>query len=365
MAPLRPRCTPPLRHPAQPNVAMATMLAAEGRGAQGDGGVRVGARAKRPRGFHRTTMAPRHRCALCPSPATAPPSRSLSTCAADRSGGARCRSRRGCSTTGGAPPFVPSSRLIVSNGAADRPPPRAAVSSTATPRRWLGAELPRRGPRSCSRQPAAGSLQPGVAGCGGAPPRRAPAMSPVGQRRAAAGRSAPGRCALRALPYPNPALALTAARAVLLSLTRRLCLRPDGAGNLGKRRARTAAKDARSRWTAAHWLGSLRHPAARPLALRANQAKTTGPCPDLPLNLLTGQSSGYGLPSWCWRCFPQPGAGGSSPLRRRTCPPCRQAPSSRGIWTNVLRALSSVTAALVLGNYSSKHAATLAGSDAV
>ena len=29
MAPLRPRCTPPLRHPAQPNVAMATaMLAA-------------------------------------------------------------------------------------------------------------------------------------------------------------------------------------------------------------------------------------------------------------------------------------------------------------------------------------------------
>ena len=89
------------------------------------------------------------------------------------------------------------------------------------------------------------------------------------------------------------------------------------------------------------------------------------PCPDRPLNPLTGQSSGYGLPSWCWRCFPQPGVGGSSPLRRRTCPPCRQAPSSRGIWTNVLRALSSVTAALVLGNYSSKHAATLAGSDAV
>ena len=89
MAPLRPRCTPPLRHPAQPNVAMAVaMLAAKGRGARGDGGVRVGARAKRPRGFHRTTMAPRHRCALCPSPATAPPSRSLSTCSANRSGAA-------------------------------------------------------------------------------------------------------------------------------------------------------------------------------------------------------------------------------------------------------------------------------------
>ena len=46
MAPLRPRCTPPLRHRAPPNVAMAAaMLTAEGRGAQGDGGVRVGARA--------------------------------------------------------------------------------------------------------------------------------------------------------------------------------------------------------------------------------------------------------------------------------------------------------------------------------
>ena len=323
----------------------AAMLAAEGRGARGDGGVRVGARAKRPRIFLRTTTAPRHRCAPRPFPATAPPSHSLSTCSANRSSGARCRSRRGCSTTGGAPPFVPSSSPIVSNGAVDRPPPRAAVSSTATPRRRLGAELSRRTPRSCPRPPAAGSVQPSAAGCGGAPARRAPAMSPVGQRRAAAGRSAPGRCALRALPYRNPALALTAARAVLLSLTRRLCLRPDGAGNLGKRRARAAAKDARSHWTAAHWLGSLRHPAARPLALCANEPTTTGPCPDLPLNLLTGQSSGYGLPSWCWRCFPQPGAGGSSPLRRRTCPPCRQAPSSRGIWTNVLRALSSVTAA--------------------
>ena len=207
MAPLRPRCTPPLRHPAQPNVAMAAaMLAAEGRGAQGDGGVRVGARAKRPRGFHRTTMAPRHRCALCPSPATAPPSRSLSTCAANRSSGARCRSRRGCSTTGGAPPFVPSSSPIVSNGAVDRPPPRAAVSSTATPRRRLGAELSRRTPRSCPRPPAAGSVQPSAAGCGGAPPRRTPAVSPVGQRRAAAGRSAPGRCALRALPFATPPL---------------------------------------------------------------------------------------------------------------------------------------------------------------
>ena len=190
----------------------AAMLAAEGRGARGDGGVRVGARAKRPRIFLRTTTAPRHRCAPRPFPATAPPSHSLSTCSANRSSGARCRSRRGCSTTGGAPPFVPSSRLIVSNGAADRPPPRAAVSSTATPRRWLGAELPRRGPRSCPRPPAAGSLQPGVAGCGGAPPRRASAMSPVGQRRAAAGRSAPGRCAhvrlhLATPPLPTPLLA--------------------------------------------------------------------------------------------------------------------------------------------------------------
>ena len=345
MAPLRPRCAPPLRHPAPPNVAMAAaMLTAEGRGAQGDGGVRVGARAKRPRGFLRTTTAPRHRCALRPSPATAPPSRSLSTCAANRSGGARCRSRRRCSTTGGAPPFVPSSSPIVSNGAADRPPPRAAVSSTATPRRWLGAELPRRGPRSCPRPPAAGSLQPGAAGCGGAPPRRTPAVSPVGQRRAAAGRSAPGRGALRASPSRNPALALTAARAVLLSLIHRLCLRPDGAGNSGRRRSRGPPEDARSRRTAAHCVDSLYPPAARPLPLSANEPTTTGPCPDLPLNPLTGQSSGYGLPSWSWRCFPQPGAGGSSPLRRRTCPPCRQAPSSRGIWTNVLRALSSVTA---------------------
>ncbi len=190
----------------------AAMLTAEGRGAQGDGGVRVGARAKQPRGFLRTTTAPRHRCALRPSPATAPPSRSLSTCAANRSGGARCRSRRRCSTTGGAPPFVPSSSPIVSNGAADRPPPRAAMSSTASPRRWLGAELPRRGPRSCPRPPAAGSLQPGAAGCGGAPPRRAPAVSPVGQRRAAAGRSAPGRCVhvrlhLATPPLPSPLLA--------------------------------------------------------------------------------------------------------------------------------------------------------------
>ena len=252
MAPLRPRCTPPLRHRAPPNVAMAAaMLTAEGRGAQGDGGVRVGARAKQPRGFLRTTTAPRHRCALRPSPATAPPSRSLSTCAANRSGGARCRSRRRCSTTGGAPPFVPSSSPIVSNGAADRPPPRAAMSSTASPRRWLGAELPRRGPRSCPRPPAAGSLQPSAVGCGGAPPRRTPAVSPVGQRRAAAGRSAPGRGALRASPSRNPALALTAARAVLLSLIHRLCLRPDGAGNSGKRRSRAPPEDARSHRTAA------------------------------------------------------------------------------------------------------------------
>ena len=213
MAPLRPRCAPPLRHPAPPNVAMAAaMLAAEGAGAPGDGGVRVGARAKRPRRFLRMTTAPRHRCALRPSPATAPPSRSLSTCAADRSGGARCRSRRRCSTTGGAPPFAPSSPPMVSTGAADRPPQRAAVSSTPSSRRWLGAELPRRGPRSCPRPPAAGSIQPGVAGCGGAPPRRAPAMSPVGQRRAAAGRSAPGRCAhvrlhLATPPLPSPLLA--------------------------------------------------------------------------------------------------------------------------------------------------------------
>ena len=226
MAPLRPRCAPPLRHPAQPNVAMAAaMLGAEGRGAQGDGGVRVGARAKRPRRFLRMTTAPRHRCALRPSPATAPPSRSLSTCSANRSGGARCRSRRGCSTTGGAPPFAPSSPPMVSTGAADRPPPRAAVSSTPSSRRWLGAELPRRGPRSCPRPPAA------------------------------------------------------------------------------------------------HCVDSLYPPAARPLPLSANEPTTTGPCPDLPLNPLTGQSSGYGLPSWCWRCLPQPGAGGSSPLRRRTCPP--------------------------------------------
>ena len=213
MAPLRPRCAPPLRHPAQPNVAMAAaMLGAEGRGAQGDGGVRVGARAKRPRRFLRMTTAPRHRCALRPSPATAPPSRSLSTCSANRSGGARCRSRRGCSTTGGAPPFAPSSPPMVSTGAADRPPPRAAVSSTPSPRRRLGAELSRRRPRSCPRPPAAGSIQPGVAGCGGAPPRQAPAMSPVGQRRAAAGRSAPGRCAhvrlhLATPPLPTPLLA--------------------------------------------------------------------------------------------------------------------------------------------------------------
>ena len=287
MAPLRPRCAPPLRHPAQPNVAMAAaMLTAEGRGAQGDGGVRVGARAKRPRGFLRTTTAPRHRCALRPSPATAPPSRSLSTCAANRSGGESM----------------------------------------------------------CPRPPAAGSLQPSAVGCGGAPPRRAPAVSPVGQRRAAAGRSAPGRGALRASPSRNPALALTAARAVLLSLIHRLCLRPDGAGNSGKRRSRAPPEDAQSRRTAAHCLDSLRPPAARPLPLRANEPTTTGPCPDLPLNPLTGQSSGYGLPIWCQRCFPQPGAGGSSSLRRRTCPPCRQAPSSRGISTFVLGALSSVTA---------------------
>ena len=140
MAPLRPRCAPPLRHPAQPNVAMAAaMLAAEGRGAQGDGGVRVGARAKQPRGF-RTTTAPRYRCTLRPSPATAPPSRSLSTCSANRSGAWRCRSRRGCSTTGGAPPFAPSSPPMVSTGAADRPPPRAAVSSpplAACSSRWV------------------------------------------------------------------------------------------------------------------------------------------------------------------------------------------------------------------------------------
>ena len=290
MAPLRPRCTPPLRHPAQPNVAMAAMLAAEGRGAQGDGGVRVGARAKRPRGFHRTTMAPRHRCALCPSPATAPPSRSLSTCAADRSGGARCRSRRGCSTTGGAPPFVPSSRLIVSNGAADRPPPRAAVSSTATPRRWRRAAPP----QAAELSSAAGCRQPSarrgrLRRCSASPGTRHEPCWPAPSRRGTLGtRSLRSTC----VAVPNPALALTAARAVLLSLTRRLCLRPDGAGNLGKRRARTAAKDARSRWTAAHCLDSLRPPAPRPLALRANQAKTTGPCPDRPLNPLTGQSSG-------------------------------------------------------------------------
>ena len=249
---------------------------------------------------------------------------------------------------GGGPAAAPRRRLL--HGNTTPPARRRAVPPHA-------AEL---SSAAGSRQPAAqrGRLRR----CSGSPGTRHEPGWPAPSRRGTLGtRSLRSTC----VAVRNPALALTAARAVLLSLTRRLCLRPDGAGNLGKRRARAAAKDARSHWTAAHWLGSLRHPAARPLALRANQAKTTGPCPDLPLNLLTGQSSGYGLPSWCWRCFLQPGAGGSSPLRRRTCPPCRQAPSSRGIWTNVLRALSSATAVLVLGNYSPKHAAGPAGSNAV
>ena len=209
MAPLRPRCTPPLRHRAPPNVAMAAaMLTAEGRGAQGDGGVRVGARAKRPRGFLRTTTAPRHRCALRPSPATAPPSRSLSTCAANRSGGARCRSRRRCSTTGGAPPFVPSSSPIVSNGAADRPPPCAVHVLHG-----IAAPLARRRaapPRAAELSSAAGCRQPTaqrgrLRRCSASPDtRREPGWSAPSRRGTLGTRSRRSTCVSISQPRPCP-----------------------------------------------------------------------------------------------------------------------------------------------------------------
>ena len=306
----------------------AEILRAEGAGRRGDGGLGIGGRATRPHGFIWTPVAPRCRCALCPSPATAPPSGSLCTCSANRSAGASCRSRRGCSMTSGAPSFAPISPPIIAGGEVDWQPPPAAVSCTATPRRRLCAEPSRNTPRSCLRPPASGTLQPGAGGGGGAPPYQQPAMDPVNERRAADGRSPPGHGDLRASSSPNPALAQAGARAVLLSLTRRLCLQPDQAENSRQRRPRAPPEDARSRRTAAPFLNTIRPPPARPLAQRANEAKTTGPCPDRPLNPLTGQSRCYCLPSWYRWCFPQPGAGGSRPLRCRTRPPSRQAPSS-------------------------------------
>ena len=205
---------------------------------------------------------------------------------------------------GGGPAAAPRRRLLHGNTTPPARrravPPHAAELSSAAGCRQRTAQHGRL--RRCSASPGT---------------RREPGWPAPSRRGTLGTRSLRSTC----VAVRNPALALTAARAVLLSLTRRLCLWPDGAENLEEHCSRTPPEDARSRWAAAHCVDSLRRPAAWPLALRANEPTTTGPCPDLPLNPLTGQSSGYGLPSWCWRCLPQPGAGGSSPLRRRTCPP--------------------------------------------
>jgi len=114
----------------------------------------------------------------------------------------------------------------------------------------------------------AGSLQPDAAGRGGAPPRQQPAINAFDEPRAARWRSARGQRGARASVAPQPRPYSAAARAVLLSLTRRLCLQPDPAIKSGQRAPFTPSHGARSWEAAPPFLNTIR---TRPLL---------GPWPD-------------------------------------------------------------------------------------
>ena len=109
----------------------------------------------------------------------------------------------------------------------------------------------------------AGSLQPDAAGRGVAPPRRQPAINALDEPRAARWRSARGQRGARAYVAPQPRPYSAAARAVLLSLTRRLCLQPDPARTSKRRAPHTPSHAARSWETAPPFLNTIR---ARPLS---------------------------------------------------------------------------------------------------
>ena len=131
----------------------------------------------------------------------------------------------------------------------------------------------------------AGSLQPDAAGRGVAPPRRQPAINALDEPRAARWRSARGQRGARASVAPQPRPYSAAARAVLLSLTRRLCLQPNPARKSRRRAPLTPSHGAWSWETAPRFLNTIR---TRPLSpcpcVQAVQAgsKMTGPCPDRP-----------------------------------------------------------------------------------
>ena len=128
----------------------------------------------------------------------------------------------------------------------------------------------------------AGSLQPDAAGRGVAPPRRQPAINALDEPRAARWRSARGQRGARASVAPQPRPYSAAARAVLLSLTRRLCLQPDPAIRSRQGAPCIPSHGARPWETASPFLNTIR---TRPLGIWPDvQAwpKMTGPCPDRP-----------------------------------------------------------------------------------
>ena len=169
--------------------------------------------------------------------------------------------------------------------ASRRPERAAAAAPTCQPggthlptrcRRWLRALFGTLWPA------VAGSLQPDAAGRGGAPPRRQPAINAFDEPRAARWRSARGQRGARASVAPQPRPYSAAARAVLLSLTRRLCLQPDPAIRSRQCAPCIPSHGARPWETAPPFLNTIR---TRPLGPWPNvQAwpKMTGPCPDRP-----------------------------------------------------------------------------------
>ena len=128
----------------------------------------------------------------------------------------------------------------------------------------------------------AGSLQPDAAGRGVAPPRRQPAINALDEPRAARWRSARGQRGARASVAPQPRPYLAAARAVLLSLTRRLCLQPDPAIRSRQRAPCIPSHGARPWETAPPFLNTIRTRPLSPWPCVQARPKMTGPCPDRP-----------------------------------------------------------------------------------
>ena len=147
----------------------------------------------------------------------------------------------------------------------------------------------------------AGSLQPDAAGRGVAPPRRQPAINALDEPRAARWRSARGQRGARASVAPQPRPHSAAARAVLLSLTRRLCLQPDPAINSRRRAHPTPSHGARSCETAPPFLNTMRTRPLSPCPLRASKAEDDWSVSGPTLDPLTGRSSCCRPPGRCQR----------------------------------------------------------------